>query len=274
MDVCLLAVQMRCESGKIDENIARAERLLNDCRDVLMDNRTIICLPELFTTGYNLSREEFMRISEPVPGPTSDKLCIFAQEVGAYVYAGLVERVEEAREIFDSSVLISPSGKLIAKYRKIHLAGEYEKEIFSPGKEVVTASTDIGRLGLMICYDVVFPELSRSLALLGSDIILHCSAWYSIPREMDWGARHYKTLLNARAMENTVFIVSSNRVGTEGKFSFVGHSCIASPWGEILAEKKGGEGCISAVINLEMLKKCRIIHPCLQERKPEIYALK
>lgn len=269
-----MAVQMKCRPGDIDGNIARAKRLLSNCGDILMEYDTIICLPELFTTGYNLSREEFLRLSHPIPGPTSDKICMLAQEVGAYVYAGLPEKDEDTSSIFDSSVLISPAGKLVAKYRKIHLAGDYEKEIFSPGNKVVIASTGIGRLGLMICYDIVFPELSRSLTLLGSDILLHCSAWYSIPREMDWGARHYKTLINARAMENTVFIVSSNRTGVDGSFSFVGHSCIASPWGDILAEKEAGEGLVSAVINLDLLKKCRNIHPCLQERKPEIYALK
>lgn len=265
---------MKCEARKIDSNIARAKRLLDNCRKIMIENRTIICLPELFTTGYSLGREEFIRISEQIPGPTSDKLCMLAQEMGAYVYAGLPERGDDASSIFNSSILISPRGELLAKYRKIHLAGDYEKEIFSPGDVVVTAHTEIGCLGLLICYDVVFPELSRRLALLGADIILHCSAWYSISREMDWGAREYEIFVNARAMENTVFIVSSNMTGAEGMFEFVGHSSVVSPWGEVLDKKDEGEGCVSAVINLEVLKKCRTIHPCLQERKPEIYALK
>lgn len=239
----------------------------------MLDGRTIICLPELFTTGYNLSREDFMKISEPVPGPTCDRLSMIAQELGAYIYGGLAERCDETSAIFDSSILISPDGKLLAKYRKIHLAGKHEKEIFSPGDRPISVSTKAGRLGLMICYDVVFPELSRSLALLGSEIILHCSAWYSIPREMDWDARQYEILVNARAMENTVFIVSSNRVGVEGDFSFVGHSCIAAPWGELLGQKKEGEGCISTTIDLGLIKKCRAIHPCLEERRPEAYVL-
>jgi predicted amidohydrolase len=274
LEVCLIAVQMECRTGEVDANILRAASLLRQRRDLMLDGRTIICLPELFTTGYSLSREDFMRISEPVPGPTCDKLSILAQELGAYIYGGLAERCEETSSIYDSSILISPSGKLLAKYRKIHLAGKHEKEVFSPGDWPVAVSTEVGNLGLMICYDAVFPELSRSLALLGSEIILHCSAWYSIPREMDWGARHYEILVNARAIENTVFVVSSNRTGVEGEFSFVGHSCIAAPWGDILAQKNEGEGCVSITIDLDLIKKCRTIHPCLYERRPEAYELK
>jgi len=265
---------MECKKGEVDANILRATNLLRGCEDMMLEDRTIICLPELFTTGYSLSREDFMRISEPIPGPTCDKLSILAQELGAYIYGGLAERCEDTSPIYDSSILISPSGKLIAKYRKIHLAGKHEKEVFSPGDRPVVVSTDIGKLGLMICYDVVFPELSRSLTLLGSEIILHCSAWYSIPREMDWGARHYEIFVNTRAMENTVFIASSNRTGIEGEFSFVGNSCIIAPWGDILAQKRDGEGCVSITFDPCLVNKCRTIHPCLYERRPGVYELK
>lgn len=271
MDVCLVAVQMKCRPGDVKWNLARAEGLIDRVSSTFLEGKTIICLPELFSTGYNLERDTFVKLAEFVPGPTVNKLVSWANKYGAYIHAGIAEK-GRAGVVYDSSILVSSRG-LLGSYRKMHLAGDYEEKIFAPGREVSVVATKLGGLGLMICYDQVYPEMARKLAMSGAEIILHSSAWSNIPREMDWGAKEYRVFSNARAMENTVFMVSSNRIGVEGKFRFVGQSRVIAPWGEVLAERRHGEGCALAKVDLETLKKCRSIHPCLEKpsrRSPRI----
>jgi len=266
MYACLAAVQMKCRPGDVKWNLTRAQGLIDRTKSDFLDGRTIICLPELFSTGYNMKRGAYVRLAELIPGETVDELASWASSFGAYIHGGIAEKGREG-VVYDSSVLMSPQGRLLASYRKIHLADDFEKGIFAPGRKVSVVGTKLGGLGLMICYDQVFPELARKLARSGAQIILHSSAWSHVPRKMDWGAREYRIFSNARAMENTVFLVSSNRVGVEGKFRFVGQTRVIAPWGEILAEKSHGEGCALAKVNLETLRQCRSIHQCLEEQK-------
>jgi predicted amidohydrolase len=114
-----------------------------------------------------------------------------------------------------------------------------------------------------------FPEVARKLATSGAEIILRSSAWSDLSHEMDWGAEEYRIFSAVRAMENTAFVVSSNRTGTEGKFSFVGQTRVIAPWGEILAERRQGEGYAITKVDLETLKRCRSAHPCLEEEKQQ-----
>lgn len=265
MYACLVAVQMRCRPGDVKWNLARADGLIGRSSGAFLEGRTIICLPELFSTGYNLKRDVFVKLAEFIPGETVDELGGWASEYGAYIHAGIAEKSRRAGVVYDSSVLISPQGRLLASYRKIHLADDFEKGLFAPGRKTSVVSTKLGGLGLMICYDQVFPELARRLAMSGAQIILHSSAWSNIPRRMDWGAREYRVFSNARAMENTVFLISSNRVGVEGEFRFVGQTRVIAPWGEVLAERRHGEGCVLAKVDLETLRECRSVHPCLEE---------
>ena len=265
MDACLVAVQMKCRPGDVKWNLARAESLIDRSSGAFVKGRTIICLPELFSTGYNLRRDAFVKLAEYLPGQTVDELASWASKYGAYIHAGIAEKGREG-VVYDSSVLVSPRGRLLASYRKIHLADVFEKRIFAAGTKTSVAKTKLGGLGSMICYDQVFPELARRLAMSGAQIILHASAWSNVPREMDWGAREYRVFSNTRAMENTVFLISSNRIGVEGEFSFVGQTRVVAPWGEILAERRRGEGCALAKVNLQTLRQCRSIHPCLEER--------
>jgi predicted amidohydrolase len=257
---------MQARPGDPEWNGARVEKLIQQAASEFIDGRTVICLPELFASGYSLGRKGFQKVAERIPGPTVGRLSGWAQRYGAYVCGGIPE-VGEAGTIYDSSVLLSSQGKLLGKYRKIHLAGAYEKGIFSPGADAVVVSTKMGGIGLAICYDQVFPELARRLALAGADIVLHSSAWSDFPRKMDWGARDYGVLSTARAMENTVFFVSSNRTGVEGKFRFVGQTRVIAPWGEVLASRNRAEGCAVAKVDLKTLKKCRKVHPCLGESR-------
>lgn len=231
-----------------------------------IDGRTVICLPELFVSGYSLGRNGFQEVAESIPGPTVDMLSDWAQRYGAYICGGIPE-AGEAGTLYDSSVLVSPQGKLLGKYRKMYLAGAYEKGIFKPGVETKVVSTKMGGLGLAICYDQIFPELTRELALEGAEIVLHSSAWSDLPRKMDWGARDYGVFSTARAMENTVFFVSSNRTGVEGEFRFVGQTRVVAPWGEVLASRNRAEGCVVAQVDLETLQHCRKVHPCLAESR-------
>lgn len=228
--------------------------------------RTVVCLPELFATGFDLTPKEFRELAEPIPGPTVKTLAAWARRFGAYVCGGIAEKGKPG-VVYDTSVLLSPKGRFLGSYRKIHLAGDHEKGIFTPGNSTTVIPTSLGALGLSICYDQVFPELSRKLAYSGADIILHSSAWSHFPREMDWGPKEYDVFSVARAMENGVFVVSSDRTGTEGRFSFVGQTRIVSPWGKVLDKVDRGEGCALTRTNLDVLQQSRSIHPCVEEER-------
>lgn len=261
---------MRCKPGRTQWNLARAESLIERASASFIKDRTVVCLPELFATGYDLTRQEFQELAEAIPGPTAKRLAAWAKRFKAYVCGGIAEKGRPGT-VYDTSVLVSPSGKLLGSYRKIHLAGDHEKSIFTPGNGVTVARTKLGGMGLSICYDQVFPELTRKLAFGGADIILHSSAWSSFPREMDWGPREYGIFSIARAMENCVFVVSSDQTGSEGSFRFVGRTRVVAPWGKVLAARERGEGYAIARTNLDVLQLSRSVHPCLQEEARAVY---
>ncbi len=171
----------------------------------------IICLPEGITvigTG-----KSYFEVSEPVPGPTTRRLGKLAEKVNAYIVAGIYERSGEV--LYNTSVLIGRDGRLVGKYRKTHLPREEWEAGITAGDEYPVFDTDFGKVGMMICWDVQFPEPARVLAARGAEIIL-------LPI---WGGN--QTLAKARAIENHIFLISS---------SYDMRTFIIGPDGEVLAE--------------------------------------
>jgi predicted amidohydrolase len=272
LEACLVAVQTKAKAGRVPWNLTHTENLIESVRANFIEDRTVICLPELFATGYDLSPSAFAKLAETIPGPTVDTLSNWAQKFRAYICGGLPEKEEgKSGDVYDSTILVSPEGKLLGRYRKIHLAGDHERGIFKPGRGLPVIQTALGRMGLLICYDQVFPEPTRRMAFQGTDIILHSSAWSTFPHKMDWGSKEYDIFSITRAMENAVFFVSSNRTGTEGKFKFVGRTRIIAPWGKVLASREREEGCALARVNLDLLQQSRSVHPCLEEERRAVY---
>lgn len=266
------AVQMHSGDNK-QSNLAKAEALL----DVAVERGArFIALPEIFNICGNW--EVLKANAEPVPGPTTDRLCRKARESRIYLLGGSVPEIAEGTDkVFNTSVLIDPSGKIIARYRKIHLfdvtIGDRvvikESDAMVPGDEMVTAETDYGTVGLTICYDLRFPEIYRELAVRGAKLIFIPSSFMD-----STGKDHWNPLLRARAIENQVFIVAPNEIGPIPGTRMLRHgrSAIIDPWGTVLAQASDTEGVITAELDFDYLLKVRRELPSLAHRRPEVYS--
>ncbi|MBA4372685.1 MAG: acyltransferase [Thermodesulfovibrio sp.] len=231
----------------------------------------LIVLPELFSTGYQfISKEETMELSEEVPdGFTTQRLIALSQERGAYIVAGIAER--EGDTCYNSAVLTGPEG-FLGVYRKTHLFFE-EKRWFAPGDTGFRVwKTPIGAIGIMICFDWFFPESARTLALMGAEIIAHPSNLV-LPFCPD--------AMVTRCLENRVFAVTANRVGTEKRdgvnaLTFIGRSEIVSPKGAILCRASGDKqesGVIDIDPSLARNKDLNPLNNLFTDRRPEFYKI-
>ncbi|RJS87010.1 acyltransferase [Candidatus Bathyarchaeota archaeon] len=222
-------IQFRPRFGEKEKNLKRALKFLENS---VSQEADLIVLPELFNTGYVFrSKDEVKMLSEQIPeGETTKALVYFAKENFIHIAAGICERNDD--KFFNSAVLISPDEN-VSLYRKAHLFYE-EKIWFSPG-DIPFSVYNIGKakVGIMICYDWFFPEVIRVLSLKGAQIVCHPSNLI-LPYCQ-------KAMLGA-AIQNRIFIITSNRVGTERGVRFTGKSQIVAPDMQILASsKRSGE---------------------------------
>jgi predicted amidohydrolase len=256
------AVQMRSGSDRA-ANLARAEALV---RDAASRGARLVVLPEVFAWRGPATEEAAM--AEAIPGPTTARLGALARELGLWLVAGsLHERAAGEPRVFNTSCLFDPRGEIVARYRKIHLfdvdlAGRVavrESATRAPGGEAVTAATELGTLGLSVCYDVRFPELYRRLSRAGADVLLVPSA-FTFPT----GAAHWEVLLRARAVENQCYVIAADQAGTSPQgFADWGDSMLVDPWGRVLARAGDGEGVVVAEIDLDYLARVRRELPAL-----------
>jgi deaminated glutathione amidase len=260
--------QMR--SGEdVDANLALAERLLQEAADSEAD---LAALPEVFTyLGTSAGRAD---AAEPVPGPTTERLAAVARNRGMWVLGGSVIESDGERR-FATSVLLDRDGELVATYRKIHLfdvdlPGQppfRESATYTSGDQLVTHETDVGRVGLSICYDVRFPELYRGLMVMGAEVMF-------VPAQFQYetGKDHWEVLLRGRAIENQCFVVAPGQWGTFGdpdkaRRSY-GNSMVVDPWGRVLVRApEEGDGVWFADLDMTELRRVRQVLPVLQHRR-------
>lgn len=177
----------------------------------------LIVFPELFLTGYSV-HNEVERLAETENGPILNQIKQLCQQYAIYVIFGFPEKRENGH-YYISSALIDANGDLRGIYRKTHLFDK-EKHAFTPGEEFKVISTPLGNIGLMICFDIEFPEIARALKLKGADLIVVCNA-----NMEPYGHYHY-IYAKARAMENEIPVIVCNRLGREGELSFCGESMV------------------------------------------------
>ncbi|MBT2386127.1 carbon-nitrogen hydrolase family protein [Streptomyces sp. ISL-11] len=219
---------------------------------------------ELFLTGYALGAA-VRDLAEPADGPGARAVARIAAAHGLAIGYGYPERAD-ADVIFNALQLIGPYGTSLANYRKTHLFGDFETTYFRPGTDpVVQADLDGVRLGLLICYDVEFPEPVRAHALAGTELLLAPTALMR-PYEIV-----PQTIIPARAWESQLYIAYANRCGTEGDFTFAGLSCLAAPDGTVRARAGLGEDLIVADVDPALLKASRAENTYLSDRRPELY---
>ena len=223
----------------------------------------LLAAPEMFLTGYAIG-DDVHRLAEPADGDAADAIAEIASRHGVAVAYGYPERAADL--VFNSAQLISPDGTRLANYRKTHLFGCFERDYFTPGDQpVVQAELDGLRVGLMICYDVEFPENVRAHALAGTDLLVVPTA------QMHPFQFVAESVVPVRAFENQMYVAYVNRVGAEGEFEFVGLSTLAGPDGVARARAGRGEELVLGDVDPAFLAASREENPYLKDRRPGLY---
>ena len=261
-EITVACVQMAPKLGEIEENLVRMTGFIEKvCGEQKVD---LIVFPELCTTGYECG-VRFTELAERIPGATVNLMAQRASEFQVHLAFGMVvkERVESI--VYNAAILIGPDGELLGDYRCLHPKGE-ERLAFRPGFRLPVFDTGIGRIGLMVGWDLAFPEVARSMVLDGAELLVVCANWEQ-PHTDEW--RVYNL---ARAYENAVFIAAANRVGEEPSYTFFGQSSIVGPRGKVYASvSEPAEGYAVARIDLDEVRQYREETQILQCRQPLVY---
>jgi len=219
--------------------------------------------PEMFLTGYNIGEAVF-KLAEPVDGPSAGKAADIARTAGVALLYGYPER--DGDTVYNSALLVGRDGAPLANYRKTHLYGSEEKRLFAPGDSLMLAELDGLKIGLLICYDVEFPEAVRALALAGAELIAVPTA---LIRPFDIVAR---TLVPARAFENQVYVAAANHVGNNSSVTFCGSSRIVDPFGVTIASaSEEREALILGDIEKSEVVRVRKTMPVFEQRREDLY---
>jgi len=301
-EITVATVQMKPALGEIEDNLVKMTDFISQIAS--RQKVDLIVFPELVTSGNELG-VRFTEKAQRVPGPSVNLIAQRAADYGVYIAFGMVmkERVESI--LFNTAVLVGPDGELVGTYNKVHLHGE-ERMAFREGFRLPVFDTDIGQIGLMIGWDLAFPEVARSLTLDGAEVLCVLANWET--SEMD----EWRTYIKARAYENALYVAGANRVGDDVTLSFGGESMIVGPRGKVYAslteaesakvdetsaegekpadkpvekdEKKEDkkdkqhselaavrEGYAVARIDLDEIRKHREVHQTLQTRQPAVY---
>src|SRR5574341_1445322 len=228
-EVTIATVQMRPTLNEMEDNLIKMSDYISKiCSSQKVD---LVVFPELITTGYECG-VRFVDLAQRVPGASVNVLAQRAAEFGVHIAFGLPSKEKVESILFDTAVLVGPEGELIGEYRKVHLKGE-ERMTFRAGYKYTVFETGFGNVGMLMGYDLAFPEAARCLALDGADLIIALANWEK-PRNDEW-----RTYVLARAYENSCFIAAANRVGEDVTLSFIGDSMIVGPRGQILASLAG-----------------------------------
>jgi predicted amidohydrolase len=252
-----------------DQNERKVLRLVEKAID---EKAELVLFPEAVNLGYFVldqakSREATLSLAlETAPSLSSPWIEELKRQArrGIFVACGSILRTKENR-LVNALLLIPPSGEVFA-YHKTHLyhyKEAREEHYIAPGSALKVIDTDLAKIGLAICYDLNFPEVSRNLALKGAQLILVAAAWPKMAGEV------WNTLLAARAMENEVYILASNQIGKE----YCGLSKVIDYSGRIVTEFEEEEGLKTAEIDLKRQEKWRTNVTLLQDRRPELYLL-
>jgi len=257
--------QITCKRGdkkgnirKIEDNVVRARK----------QGAELVIFPELSVTGYVL-RDQIYELAETIPGQSTNILEKLAGKTGTHIVFGLPELSDKTQAtIYNAAVLVGPDG-FIGKYRKMYLPTHSvfeEKRYFRPGYQTAVFETELGKIGLIICYDIFFPEVSRLTRLKGARLIICISASPVTRRTF------FETLTTARAIENTAFLAYVNLVGIENGLQFWGGSRLIGPNGKVVAKTKyDKEDLMIGEVDYSDIKPIETFVPILKDLRPELF---
>jgi len=266
------SVQMEPAIGAVAANLARSIELVEMAA---AQGAQLVVLPELANTGYMFeSREEAYALAEPVPeGRSSQAWIALAQRLGIYLVAGISERA--GGRLYNSALVTGPDGYL-GTYRKLHLWGDENLYFEAGDRGLQVFDTELGRIGVAICYDGWFPEVYRRLALRGADIVAVPTNWVPMPGQTRDGAVIAHALTMGGAHSNGLTVVCADRIGTERGQTFVGRSVIVNSQGWTAAGPASvdQEEVLLAPIDVKATRRARQLNDfnhLLRDRRPDIY---
>ncbi len=265
-----VAVIQFCSNEDRDRNLKLVDKFIEDA---VKDGARVVVLPEMFNCcGHT---KVMVEKAEDIPGRTINFLSDKARTHGIYIVCGSIFERVGINKVYNTSVIVGRTGEILVKYSKIHLFDvdiqdkiRYkESENVVAGNKIVAVNMGGIDVGLSICYDLRFCELFRSLALKGAKVVFIPSAFTATT-----GEYHWEPLIKARAIENQVFMVAANQIGTSpNDITCYGKSMIVDPWGRVLAKAKDNENVITAMIDLDILKEVRTEIPLFEHRRTDLY---
>lgn len=263
-------IQLRTTED-IEENWTKVEQLV---RRASSYGAKLVATPE--NTLFLGPQFHKIELAQSLNGDWRKRFSALAEETGVHLLVGSIAELiaeEGVKRCYNTSLFFSPSGELLAHYRKIHLfdvsipngISIRESDSIRAGSDIVVVPTALGRIGLSICYDLRFPELYRKMTEKGAEILMVPSAFTLMT-----GKDHWHALLRARAIDNQCYVIAPGQWGThdaEGKRKSYGHSLIVDPWGAVISDCGDGEGIVFAEIDLDYMKQVRQSIPVSKHRK-------
>jgi predicted amidohydrolase len=253
----------QCEPRLFDKesNLAKAEEAIR--RAAALD-ASLVLFPELYLTGYSLG-ERTLALAEPYDGLSVRRVADLARRYRIAVIMGYAELSPDGQTAFDAAFVVDGGGQVLGSYRKMHLF-QAETGLFVPGESPCVIDFGLGPVGILICYDLEFPEAARELALRGARWIATCTG-NMVPNQ------HLQEIyVQARAAENRVWVALTNRIGREGELTFFGGSAVADPYGELIAQAGDGESLLLAGIDLARADRARLNADYLADRRAQHYS--
>lgn len=264
-EVVIGLIQLENKLGDKEYNLEKAVSLIEKAAK---KGAGIICLPELFVTGYHLEalKDDLYGMAERPDGAVLARLRSVARKLGIYIIAPVAMADGPARQMENAAVLINDDGEIQGKYCKNHLFGA-ESQFFTRTGEYPVFDTKYGKIGIMICADNNHPEPARMLALKGAEIVFLPAAWRVQEADI------WPLLIRCHGLENNIFIAACNTYSRMADLFLFGHSMVVNPRGKVVEELGEGEGMIVCELNLDEITACRSSMPGLKDRHPEDYEI-
>ena len=265
-----------CQMNVVDDKEKNLENASLMIKEGVSKNADFIVLPEMFNCPY--SNDKFIEYAEEENNsPTLNEISLLARQNRVYVLAGSIPE-KEGDKLYNTSYLFDKKGDIIAKHRKMHLfdidvKGKItfkESDVLTAGDDFTIANTEFGKIGIGICYDIRFPELARVMVENGALILIYPGAF-----NMTTGPAHWELLFRSRALDNQVYCIGvAPALNEDASYHSFGHSIIANPWGEIIAETDEKESLIISEIDLDEIKRIREELPLLKNKREDLYEIK
>jgi len=257
------AIQMNMKFADPDQNFIKAEELI---RTAAKENVDTIVLPETWNTGF-FPIENRNELADNNGERTKLLFSSLSKELNVNIIAGSIMNKKE-NGLYNTSYIFNKNGDCVAEYSKTHLFSYmHEDDYFNKGENVCVFELDGVKCGIIICYDIRFLELVRTLTLQGIEILFVVAQW-PVPR-----INHWEILNKARAIENQIYVVNVNSCGTAGQTVYGGHSSIISPWGEVLSKAGDEESIITADLDMNIVSEIRNTICVYNDRRTELYKI-